>query len=129
LRGVGEPLLPEAVATRVRIEPFSSMEVGDQRVLVANVENLGSSVFASVHPYPVNLSYRWNDEEGGQIDGQRTHLGRPLLPGAQEAYEIIVQAPEEPGEYSLSVSLVQDGIFWLDEISASNGTRFRVSVV
>ena len=129
LRGVGEPLVPEAVATRVRIEPFSSMEVGDRRLLVANVENLGSSVFASVHPYPVNLSYRWNDEEGGQIDGLRTHLGRPLFPGAEEAYEIIVQAPEEPGEYSLSISLVQDGNFWLDEISASNGTRFRVSVV
>ncbi len=129
LRGVGERLRPEAVATRVRIEPFSSMQAGDQRSLVASVENLGSSVFASVHPYPVNLSYRWNGEDGGQIDGQRTHLGRPLLPGAEEAYEIFVQAPQEPGEYSLSVSLVQDGNFWLDEISASNGTRFRVSVV
>jgi Domain of unknown function (DUF4915) len=129
LRGIGEPLRPEEVATRVRIEPFPTMEVGDRRALVANVENLGSSTFASIHPFPVNLSYRWNDEEGRQIDGQRTHLGRPLLPGAEEAYEIIVQAPLEPGEYSLSVSLVQDGNFWLDEISASNGTRFHVSVV
>jgi hypothetical protein len=104
------------------------MRTGEPRTLRAIVHNVGTTTLASALPYPVYLSSRWIDDAGAPIDGTRIVLAQALLPGGSASYEIDLLSPDLPGTYDLSMSLVQEGIVWLDDIAPTNGLRFRVLV-
>jgi Domain of unknown function (DUF4915) len=128
LAGVGEVLGADAAATRIWVEPFATIGPGERRQVRTVVKNVGSSAFASVSPFPVNLSYRWLDPDGDRIEGRRTRLGNALLPGQFAPVELDLRAPEVPGLYRLAISLVQEGNCWFDEFEARNGVSLEVIV-
>jgi hypothetical protein len=79
-------------------------------------------------PHPINFSYRWLDPDSRQTiveEGQRTALFPPL-PGhpirqtpdklgyAAMRCSVRVQAPSQPGRAILRITLVQEGVQWLD---------------
>ncbi|HZM54330.1 MAG TPA: hypothetical protein VFC03_04820 [Acidimicrobiales bacterium] len=105
------------------------MRAGEVRPLRVVAKNTGTSALASVPPFPVHLSHRWIDDTGDQIDGERTDLGRALLPGESASHGIDLHAPDVPGAHPLPVQLVQEDVFWFDElVAAANGLRLTVGV-
>lgn len=67
-------------------------------------------------PHPVHLSYHWLDAAGGRMvdfEGLRSKFVS-VQPGETCACLMKVRAPSIPGEFRLSVTLVQEGIRWLD---------------
>ncbi len=60
------------------------------------------------------LSYHWFRRDGTLVewDGARTTIERPLEPGATEAVEARVHAPDRPGLYRLQWDLVEENVTW-----------------
>jgi SAM-dependent methyltransferase len=79
-------------------------------------------------PHPINFSYRWLDPDSRQTivaEGQRTALfpplpGQPIRPTpdtlgyATMRFSVQVQAPNPIGRALLRITLVQEGVQWLD---------------
>jgi FkbM family methyltransferase len=79
---------------------------------------------------PVLVSYRWYDTEGNLVvaEGHRTALPEPVAPGASARVEATVQLPAIPGEYELSITMVQEHFAWLDEIDPRCTARVPAKV-
>ncbi|GAP95700.1 hypothetical protein [Leptolyngbya sp. NIES-2104] len=63
---------------------------------------------------PIRLSYRWLKPDGtiAVSEGPRTNLPDVLRPGETVALNAIVNAPTLPGQYRLSLTLLQENISW-----------------
>jgi hypothetical protein len=79
---------------------------------------------------PTLVSYRWYDSEGNVAvnDGHRTPLPAPLAPGASARLGATVQLPALPGDYELSITMVQEHFAWLDEIDSRCTARVPAKV-
>jgi hypothetical protein len=91
--------------------------------------NHSRHTLSSYGPHPIHFSYRWLDPDSGSAivaEGQRTALFPPL-PGqpirqtpdklgyAAIRCSVRVQAPSQPGRAILRITLVQEGVQWLDQ--------------
>jgi glycosyltransferase involved in cell wall biosynthesis len=67
-------------------------------------------------PAPFYISYRWRDEQGGVVvaDGRRSLIHPVLVPGEEVEYPVQVEAPDRTGTFTLSLSLLQEGVLWFD---------------
>ena len=131
LFGVGHPkaapsestmeALSAAEARLVTLETRDSphvVEAGELIYVPIEIENPTSRWLTSGRPNPVNISYHWFDRGAGEtlvFDGLRTALAVPIPPGARRPALVGVMAPDRPGAHSLRLSLVQEGVRWLDE--------------
>jgi hypothetical protein len=85
--------------------------------VVVDLQNGSDRTLASFPPFPLHISYRWF---GGKTDtlivteGPRTPLRPTLLSAASGTYALHVVPPDEPGQYRLRVTLVQESVMWLD---------------
>jgi FkbM family methyltransferase len=79
---------------------------------------------------PTLVSYRWYDTEGKVAvnEGHRTPLPAPLAPGASVRLGATVQLPAVPGDYELSITMVQEHFAWLDEIDPRCTARVPATV-
>lgn len=87
--------------------------------LRVTIKNKGKERLVSLFPYPVNISYHWLKNDGSYevFDGCRTGIMPALNPQEQRDLQIDIVAPQENGEYQLQIDLVQEGCFWLQEIT------------
>ncbi|MBD1823987.1 hypothetical protein H6F51_16010 [Cyanobacteria bacterium FACHB-DQ100] len=71
---------------------------------------------------PLNLSYRWLKPDGtiALDNGQRTPIPESIAPEETVALNAVVRAPETPGIYRLSLTLVQEGIAWFSDHGAKS---------
>lgn len=86
-------------------------------VEITNASDL--SLF-SYTPYPIHISYHWLNEEDGKIivfDGERSKLLEPLGPHSRGTFGLTVIGPQASGKYILRITLVQEQLFWFDEVS------------
>jgi hypothetical protein len=76
----------------------------------------------------VRLSYHWLSPGGAVVvrEGLRTDLPRDLLGGEQVELEATVKAPEDPGSFTLRLTMVQEGVAWFDD--APGGTPLDLVV-
>ena len=67
--------------------------------------------------YAVNLSYHWLNQKGAPVvfEGLRTPLPKDLKPGESVNLNAAIQAPANPGKYTLEVTLVQEQVAWFPE--------------
>ena len=90
-----------------------------QMTVTVRVEN-NSCDFWGGDLLPVNLSYHWfnkQDKEGVDIDSVRTPLpGGRIAAGEAKEIAMTVLLPEQDGDYSLRLSMVQEFCAWLDDI-------------
>jgi len=100
------------------------------------LENLGSAILSSFMPFPVHLTYRWLDADtaapiagAGDNDGARSVLRPPLPPDQRAVYSVHINAPAQPGRHLLRVTLVQEGVMWLDQIATPVSADAIVTVV
>ncbi len=111
----GDPLTSFSQEITSPIHEFQ-VEAGGAYTLDINVKNTGTQPwFGGARPMMVAASYRWLDSAGNTlpIEGNRAQLGRPVVrPGESDQLKMQVVAPPDPGSYSLSVSMVQEGVAW-----------------
>jgi len=104
---------------------------GEHLTFKVALDNQSSIPVATSAPWPCLLMTRWLDARTGKMvveHGFRTILQPPALPGAMSVYPIRAIAPREAGDYTLRVTIVQEGWRWLDHLSPAVSAEARVVV-
>ncbi len=66
--------------------------------------------------YAVRVSYRWNAGKGEpQHSGVRAEIPHRVKPGETITIPVTVQAPGQPGHYSLEFELLQELVVWFED--------------
>lgn len=82
------------------------------------VVNESKEIWYGYGQNPVYLSYHWTATNGDLIifDGIRTKLMKPeLSPGDFVEQQTSIKSPSVPGKYRLVLTMVQEGVCWLEE--------------
>ena len=68
----------------------------------------------------VNFSYIWKDKDGNVIlkNEERTPLPLSVKSGKKIKLDVMVTAPQEPGEYILEIDLLKEKEFWFSEVNS-----------
>jgi hypothetical protein len=95
-------------------------------------ENRSGRVYPATGAHPVRASYRWTDPNGQAFPAEheplRTILPEDVLPDQVAEVVVLVRSPAIPGVYRLRVTLVQEGVFWFDDVNASAAVALDVTV-
>ncbi len=138
-----------SIHPRVEITPMHPLDESDccvsisvdlpERVLrgqdfeaEVRVTNNGARTLFSAPPHPINLAFNIADADGhnvGPLDNRRAALLEPIPPGQDVVAYINVQAPDDVGTYTLTVTLVQESICWFNAIDPENEFRADFKVV
>lgn len=123
-------LTAPAITLRI-LEAPARLPVGATASVLVELSNRGTEVLASAAPFPVVCSYRGADAVGTPLEqeGLRTPLPFALAPGDAVTLPVRIEAPDQPGTYTLTVTAVQEGIVWFDDVDPTNATSFPVEVV
>jgi acetolactate synthase-1/2/3 large subunit len=132
LWAVGEPLPHASLKATLEAVLPATAQAAEVRVIPCRVTNHGDAIFVSAPPNPIQLCYRWFDASGDPVgagDWIHTPLPRALPPGESIEAGARVGMPPEPGTYTLALTLLQEGVAWLDDLSPAAGVRGAVVVV
>lgn len=100
--------------------------------LDAEVTNQTNEELSSAAPYPVRLAYHWVEKTTRRMavyNGDRSELFPSIDPNATRRYPMKIVAPNQPGEYILQITIVQDGVFWFEDVEKDIVQEFPVSVL
>jgi hypothetical protein len=97
------------------------MRAGEKIDIRFKVRNRGSSSWPAVGTkdfrYQVNLGNRWIGA-GATVEDNRAAMKADLPPGGETEMTLAVTAPQTPGEYTLEIDLVHEGVTWFSERGA-----------
>jgi SAM-dependent methyltransferase len=99
--------------------------------LDARVTNEANEPVYSVPPHPVRLAYHWIERATRQIivfEGNRSGLFPGVDPGEVARCRMMVTAPDQPGEYILQTTMLQEGACWFENIRPEILREFVISV-
>ncbi len=122
-------LPPEACRARIDVDLPARLRARRNFALRAEVSNIGPSTYRSTGEHPVHLAWRWHDIASGELllDVRRT-LPAPLRPGGSRALRFTAATPPLPGTFRLSVTLVQEGVRWFDDVDPESAWSATVEV-
>lgn len=130
-RPVAEP--PATTSINVKLE--SPVEVVRLSVnalvnLPLKITNLAEQPLSSFSTPPLFVSYHWRHSSGDVAawDGLRTSLPYPLYNGNTEEMLVTVQAPAEPGDYVLEITLLHENVRWYDDAIPGLPVRVQAKV-
>ena len=86
---------------------------------------------ATAAPWPCLLMYRWLDAATGGLvveHGFRSIIQPPAWPGEETTYTMRVISPDVPGNYTLRVTIIQEGWRWLDFLAPEVCVDARVTI-
>jgi Dolichyl-phosphate-mannose-protein mannosyltransferase len=136
----GEPArerrpLPEGAfrAEITLVDPPASMRAGGRATLRVSLKNAGDSAWPGrawrSDALQVGIGNHWLDAAGREAahDDGRAPLLSDLAPGEARELELTINAPKEPGDYTLEVDALQEGVSWF-ALKGSGTARARVRV-
>jgi hypothetical protein len=93
------------------------------------IENSSNFDWLTGVEQPVLASYHWLDPVGNMViyEGIRTNLPEPILPLGRAQLAISVVPPPIAGNYTLEVSLVHEGVAWMEDDGLTS-LRLKVGV-
>jgi hypothetical protein len=97
----------------------------------AKLINRTDEIIYPARPYPVHLSYHWLEKSTRTMvvfEGIRSGLFPGLEAKSTGQYNMTILAPEQPGEYILQTTMVQDGVSWFENVRPDIIQEFAVSV-
>lgn len=83
------------------------------------IANGSDRAIVSAPPYPVNVASHWlraDTREFVIFDGVRSPVFPPLAPTHVRMMSAFMTAPAKAGEYILQLTIVQEGLRWLDNL-------------
>jgi SAM-dependent methyltransferase len=93
------------------------------------VLNRGSEPLSSSTSNGYALAYRWLDTDGDTfVEGPRSTLPHDLPSDETVELRVVLLAPDSVGTHELRVTLVQEGIAWLDDLDVTNALVAQVDV-
>ena len=110
-----------------------SLRAGGRATLRVVVRNVGDSAWPGrawrSDAFQVGIGNHWLDAEGREVkhDDGRAPLASDLRPGESREMELTINAPKRPGEYTLEVDALQEGVSWF-ALKGSKTARARVRV-
>jgi hypothetical protein len=110
----------------------NEVTVSEMFWLDLEVMNATNVPLYSCPPFPVHLSYHWIDPATRQMiayDGQRSGVFPCAPANAITPWKMVVLAPNKPGEYILQMTVVQDGIQWLENVNPAILQEHAISVM
>jgi hypothetical protein len=110
---------PAPLVVRWHALDLANVEAGAVQIATVEVENAGAARWRTRGPLDgLFLSYHWLDERGNPLfwDGIRTPLEHPVEPGEVLRHPLRLRGPIPPGRYRLSVDLVEESRFWLEDL-------------
>jgi len=121
LRPIGNtPIMVTDAAGEMAIRaPVAPMAAGATERVAVKVFNRSEQVWAGDRYRRLSLSYHWFNGSGQVIvkNGVRTPLPvKSIYPGQSIDADIHVRTPQEPGRYSLLLTLVQESNAWFENI-------------
>ena len=140
-----EPTEPSALpssafkAQITLIDPPAKLRAGQKETVRVKVKNVSDvqwwSRGARVNTRPDNKFYlavgnRWLKTDGSvltNMDG-RYGIGANLAPGEEAEMPLTVTAPKDPGEYTLDIDVIQEGVAWFND-KGSPTARAKITVV
>jgi hypothetical protein len=131
LWAVGERLSSEDCRITIGVAVPPVLPGGDIVPLHCTVTNRGSALLVTAPPYPVLISYKWNDgTTGALLPGLalRTQLPATLPPGQSIEVDVYVKVPTTGGRYDLTLTGLQESVHWFDEVDPSSAYRASVDV-
>lgn len=128
------PPLPRHVGRHLSLRTtgdLASIPAGARRELEVELRNGTAERLLSSPPYPVHFSYHWIDpasQEWIVFEGVRTPFRSPVMPHSRCVQPVTIVAPQRPGTFLLRLTLVQEGLFWLDRSVHAVETEHLVEV-
>jgi hypothetical protein len=119
---VGEHPIPAGpLAVRWLGYDVPELRAGAESPARVVLENAGTATWRSRRLDGVKLSYHWLDDRGNAIvwDGPRVDFEQPVPPGRQAEVDIVLRAPQPPGNYRLAFDLVEELRFWFADVGSS----------
>jgi len=116
--------------TLIKTTPWGALfGGGDQMVVNVALTNTGRFPFVSSTGFgSVFMSYHWNDAKGATvIDGIRSALPAPVLPGQTANVDLVTPVPTQGG-LKFRPSPVQEGCAWFYQANPQIGTELPVSL-
>jgi hypothetical protein len=79
-------------------------------------KNTGKSVWLSDAPKGfVGLGYRWLTPQGNEVANGRVYLPFDVYPGDTYTFREALDAPPQPGAYTLRLELVSELVTWFHD--------------
>lgn len=100
--------------------------------LEAQVTNATNESLWPGTPHPVRLAYHWIEKETRQMavfEGNRSELFPGLEANATGRFWMTIVTPDQPGEYLLQTTIVQEGVCWFEDIRPDIMQESAVSVI
>ena len=106
------------------------IQPGEMISVPITIHNHGLEYIVTKPAFPVYLSYHWSRDDGSYeiYEGIRTSIDCPLLSGESRLYYMQVKAPSRPMEYILKVTLVQENVFWFENMINSLPYDIHITV-
>ena len=103
------------------VQTKSVMRIGERADMKFKVKNLGSETWPAVgfkeFRYQVNLGSHWIGN-GTIIDAAHASMNGDLAPGAETEITVSIKAPNSPGDYTLEIDMVHEGVTWFKDRGA-----------
>jgi hypothetical protein len=100
------------------LNPPSLMRVGQKLDLQLKLKNLGSATWPAFGTrdsrYQIKMGNRWIKGTQNKEDS-RAEMKADLSPGAETDITLTITAPQEPGEYTLEIDMVHEGVTWFKQ--------------
>jgi hypothetical protein len=105
----------------VALDPPAVMHPGEKVDIRFKVKNLGHSTWPAVGTkdfrYQINMGNRWI-RAGATVEDNRAVMKGDLPPGGETQMTLTVNSPRTPGEYTLEIDMVHEGVTWFSERGA-----------
>jgi FkbM family methyltransferase len=114
IRTDGEAFAPGA--------PAISGRRGSRCVLPLSIENRAEvAIVGKAERFPVSVRVIWIDRDGNHRVDDRSRTPAPnLRPGSARALALPVYLPDEPGSYTMRVTLFQEQVAWFHDLDPAS---------
>jgi hypothetical protein len=120
----GQPLPYTAFSAGLSVsQAVSSVRAGEQIVLRVMLKNQSNVIWPGQQPewkYQVTVGNTWFAENGARLAelDRRVVLSRDLAPGESVELPLTLTTPAQPGNYTLRIDAVQEGVAWFGDMGS-----------
>lgn len=101
---------------------------GEPVFISATIHNGACVALTSGDPAPLSVALRWRDRGEHLVGDFRQHLPFPISAGSSRRVTMCAPAPDTPGEWQLTMTLVQEQVAWLSDLSGQCEVSIQITV-